>query len=422
MKPLTAVMIVCLIVALFLTPGVGAVGQYTLVKTWGSFGSGDTQFIGPWGLAIDPAGYLYVADKDYLSEASNTRVEKYTLDGNYVTKWGTPGNGNNQFGYHSPQGVGVDSSGNVLASDSDNGRIEKFDSQGNFLKEYTSWGDGTRFGSVDQIAFDTAGNIYIDDSSYGIVKLDPNGNFLRHWGSGGSGDGQFAWPEGIAVDWSDNVYVADSYNNRIQKFDSSGNFLKKWGTYGSADGQLNNPGHMAIGPDGNLYVVDRWNDRIQIFDTDGNFLGKIDNLENGQMAYPYPEGVVLDAAGNVYVSDTGHFRILKFSPGPVPPAGNISVTSNPAGAEIYLNTDDTGHITPYTLSNIAAGNHEVKVTKDCYVTPDPQDVIVEAGDTATVDFVLHSEGSCVPEFPSMAIPAAILIGCIAVIIFFAKRE
>jgi tripartite motif-containing protein 71 len=50
------------------------------------------------------------------------------------------------------------------------------------------------------------------------------------WGSCGSGNGEFMWPKGVAVDASGNVYVADSENHRIQKFDSSGNFLAKWGS------------------------------------------------------------------------------------------------------------------------------------------------------------------------------------------------
>jgi hypothetical protein len=69
------------------------------------------------------------------------------------------------------------------------------------------------------------------------------GNFLTKWGSPGSGDGQFstAYVYGVAVDGTGNVYIADSYNYRIQKFDNAGTFLTKWGSAGAGDGQFDRP-------------------------------------------------------------------------------------------------------------------------------------------------------------------------------------
>ena len=99
-------------------------------------------------------------------------------------------------------------------------------------------------------------------------------SFLRAWGEFGSGNGRFDYPYGIAIDDSDNVYVADTYNDRIQKFDPNGGFLTKWGTSGSGDGQFSWPSMIAIDSSGNVYVSDWDNFRIQKFDPNGAFITK----------------------------------------------------------------------------------------------------------------------------------------------------
>ena len=90
----------------------------------------------------------------------------------------------------------------------------------------------------------------------GITPSKEQYSFVRTWGSEGTGDGQFKYPEGIAIDSSGNVYVADNGNNRIQKFDSNGKFITKWGSDGTGDGQFDVPDGIAIDSSGNVYVVD----------------------------------------------------------------------------------------------------------------------------------------------------------------------
>ena len=67
--------------------------------------------------------------------------------------------------------------------------------------------------------YDGSGNVYVADSgNHRIQKFSSSGGFLAKWGTKGSGDGQFNFPEGVAVDGSGNVYVTDSRKHRIQKF------------------------------------------------------------------------------------------------------------------------------------------------------------------------------------------------------------
>src|SRR5262249_8598108 len=87
----------------------------------------------------------------------------------------------------------------------------------------TAWGSAARALAVG------GGNVFVDEPDR-IQKFDSTGTFLLQWGSLGSGDGQFDFPIGIAVDGSGNVFVADTGNFRIQKFDNTGTFLTKWGS------------------------------------------------------------------------------------------------------------------------------------------------------------------------------------------------
>ncbi len=86
---------------------------------WGSWGSGDGQFISPAGVAVDSSGNVYVAD------TGNHRIQKFTSDGHFVTKCGVEGSGDGQF--RNPADVAVDSSGNVYVADTGNHRIQKFE-------------------------------------------------------------------------------------------------------------------------------------------------------------------------------------------------------------------------------------------------------------------------------------------------------
>jgi DNA-binding beta-propeller fold protein YncE len=71
----------------------------------------------------------------------------------------------------------------------------------------------------------------------------------------GVGEGEFNGPHGIAIDSLENVYVVDSFNNRVQKFTSDGTFIREWGSFGTGDGQFNNP--IGIEVDSSGQDIDR---------------------------------------------------------------------------------------------------------------------------------------------------------------------
>ena len=275
--------------------------EYTFVKKWGSvceprFDDGrcvnpvDGQFSNPTGLAVDSLGFVYVIDYN------NNRIQKFTNDGTFVTKWGSQGSADGQLA--NPNSLAVDSSGFVYVADNNNNRVQKFTTDGEFV---ASWGGvNNPFG----IAVDSSGFVYVTDFlNNDVRKFTNDGTFVTKWGSQGTGDGEFTSPLGIAVDHSGFVYVADRDTHSIQKFTSDGTFVTKWGSQGTGDGQLNNPVEIAVDSFGFVYVTEFFNSRVQKFTNDGTFVTKWGSQGTGDGQFRNPWGIGIDSSGKVFVSD-----------------------------------------------------------------------------------------------------------------------
>jgi len=185
--------------------------------------------------------------------------------------------------------------------------------------------------AVGEVEFDGTGNIYVTDQD-SLMKLEPNGKTIWRVGdrSGSSGDGQFSGAHGLAVDNSGNIYVADTFNHRIQVFDSSGNFITKFGSLGSNPGEFNRPWDVVVDDLGRIYVAEQSNWRVQVFDQNFNFLfefGSLCDLRNG-IGCVDPDGagplelgdgqflnildIALSESGEIYVGDFTNHRIQVF--------------------------------------------------------------------------------------------------------------
>ena len=155
---------------------------------------------------------------------------------------------------------------------------------------------------------DSNGQLFVSvGSGYDTIDVyDKDGNYLRHFGSHGSGDGQLNYPFALAVDDSNNIYVADKDNGRIEKFDNAGNYLAQF------DAGLNlRPYGVAVDHSGNIYEADD-NGTINVFNSAGNLIKVIGSNGSGDGQFGCARGVVVDSSGNVYGIDGCGNRIEKF--------------------------------------------------------------------------------------------------------------
>ena len=221
---------------------------------WGSYGTGDGQFLYPSGVAVDDSGHVYVADGNAVN------ISKFTGDGQFLRKWGGP----TQFVHP----VSLEWHDGILYV-SDEWRVKLFDRDGVFIRQWGSLGSGAgEAGYYTRLCVDPLGYVYVTDLVHNRVqKFSSSGVFVSQFGDSGSANGQFRSPMGITADGAGNVYVVDRDNRRIQKFNAVGQFVTAWGSYGIGDGELLFPADVAVAPDGSVFVSD--DNRIQVFTPTG---------------------------------------------------------------------------------------------------------------------------------------------------------
>jgi streptogramin lyase len=224
---------------------------------WDREGPGGEGLKALYAIAVDPSGFVYVADTYEHS------ILKFTINGQFVTKWGGEGSGDGQF--NTPCGIAIDSEGFVYVADWVNHRIQKFTSEGQFVDKWDNQVGQEDFAIPESIAVYGDEFVYLAATDHYIRKFTTDGEFIMQWGEKGSGDGEFREPHAIAVDSDGFVYVADWFNQRIQKFNPDGEFVTKFGEFGSDPGQLNYPTGICVGREGRVYIAESYNNRIQVF-------------------------------------------------------------------------------------------------------------------------------------------------------------
>ncbi len=298
------------------------------------------QFRLPNSIAIDAAGNIYVAD------TANDVIRKITPDGNVTTLAGSPkgrGNANGKGSkaqFWAPFGIAVDAAGNVFVADTANNTIRKITPDGNVTTlagvagkpgDSDGIGSAARFRNPWGVAVDNTGDVFVADMSNDTIrKINPTGQVFTYAGQAGQAgntDGfgygaRFNHPFAVATDSAGNVYVSDTANNTIRKITVDRVVTTLAGLPGNAgntdgngtDARFWNPQGLTVDSAGNIYVADTDNNLIRKITPMGVVTTLLEPSDDNPTANQIPKlnnpgSVAVDNAGDVFVADTNNHCI-----------------------------------------------------------------------------------------------------------------
>ena len=264
------------------------------------------QLIGPYGMAVDSKGLLYVADQRcgavfiFNPETHDTQLIRNGYEA--------------RFGWIN--GVAVDDNDRLFVSDGKMRRVLIFNTKHEVEGQITE-------GLVDPVglAIDTENRfLYVADTQQDqVIVYDADTyKLLRRIGTGGKSHylktpGDFGGPQGVAVDKNGDVYVTDTMNDRVEIFDADGKFISTFGRNGDGPGSFARPKGIAVDSDGHIWVADEMQDRLQVFNREGQVLTYI-GTGHGELPGQFKAlvGVAIDKQNRVFTSEQYPGRVQMF--------------------------------------------------------------------------------------------------------------
>jgi len=220
-----------------------------LIRTFGQ-GSGDSKLHNPAGVAV---GHNVIA----VSEWSDHVVRKFTLQGDYLSKFGSRGSGDGQF--NNPQGLTFNSKGLLYVVEFTNCRVQVFDGNNKFLFKFGSYGSNPgQFQCPRYIALDSSDQVYVTNCSNngGIFVFSNDGQFIKKISCNS--------PRNICLT-PDHIIANDGHTLTV--FSPTHQLINKFGTQGSQRGQFSFIRGIAVNSVGTIFVSERDNHRLQVIAT-----------------------------------------------------------------------------------------------------------------------------------------------------------
>jgi len=264
------------------------------------------QMIGPYGIAVDSKGFVYVADQRVGGVfIINTETQDVQMIRNGYEA---------HFGW--VNGVAIDDDDRLFVSDGKIHKVLIFNAKHEVEGQITE-------GLEDPVglAIDTTNRfLYVVDTQQDqVLVYDADSlKLLRRIGTGGKNHflttpGDFGAPQGVAVDAEGTVYVTDTMNNRVEIFDADGNFISEFGKNGDGPGYFARPKGIAVDSDGHIWVADQIQDRLQVFNREGQLLTFIGS-GHGELPGQFKTlvGVAIDKHNRVFTTEQEPGRLQVF--------------------------------------------------------------------------------------------------------------
>ncbi len=281
---------------------------------------GQQVLAGPYGVALDPNGDVWVAD------TGHDRVVEFAPSGRLII--GFAG------GLEQPEGIAVDATGHVWVADTGHDRVVEFSPSGRKIRAFGSAGSGR--GELDQpvaLAISPFGDVWVADQ--GNNRVEEFSAFGRYHASI-----SVPTPAGVTLDNHGDVWVSSpSYaaGNSVYEFSPAGMPLRSFGTTQAGFGDLGDTGGIAVGPAGRIFVAQPDYGLVSVFSPAGSFYTEFGLQQSAGKAgedLEFPQGLAVTARGQVWVADSGHNRIAEF--GSAPGSGAPAAPAAPSSPSIPL--------------------------------------------------------------------------------------
>ena len=274
----------------------------------------------------EPAGVAVSGSYVYVTDTINQRIQRFNLDGSNPIMWGDKGVAESTASFNWAQGIGFNpNSGNVWVANTRNNRLDEFGPAGGSplrLLGHRTGGSPTFYWPMD-VVFAPNGTMFVADTydqriqAFSVTST----SITQLWSTGslGSGTGQFNRPFSLTYDASaatPRLLVADTRNSRIVALNAN---TGAWQSVlpiakGTAVGKIRSPRGIAVAPDGTFWVSDTGDNRIERFNADGTFANElVGSMGNGNDQFNFPQRMRI-AGGLLYVADSYNDRIQVFQP------------------------------------------------------------------------------------------------------------